>query len=53
MITLVNQNEDGTFTIRIDNEPEKITLTDEQFDELLRETLAEEYPDMVKQQDEI
>jgi len=53
MITLISQNEDGTITIQIDNESEQITLTDEEFDKLLRETLIEEYPDLVKEQDEI
>ncbi len=53
MITLISVNEDGTLTIKLNDEPEKFTLTDEEFDKLLKETLAEEYPDMVKDQDEI
>lgn len=53
MITLISVNDDGTLTIKLNNEPEKFTLTDEEFDKLLKECLTEEYPDMVKEQDEI
>ena len=46
MIT-IEDNKDGTFTVQLkDKEP--ITLTDKAFDKLLKETLAEEYPDLVK-----
>ena len=38
---------------RLNDEPEQFTLTDEEFDKLLKECLSEEYPDMVKDQDEI
>ena len=53
MITLISVNDDGTLTIKLNNEPEKFTLTDKEFDKLLKECLSEEYPDMVKDQDEI
>lgn len=53
MITLISVNDDGTLTIKLNNEPEKFTLIDEEFDKLLKECLIEEYPDMVKEQDEI
>ena len=47
MIT-IQDNEDGTFKVHLkDKEP--IILTDEEFDKLLKETLAEEYPDLVKE----
>lgn len=46
MIT-IEDNKDGTFKVQMkDKEP--ITLTDKEFDKLLKETLAEEYPDLVK-----
>lgn len=52
MIT-IQDNKDGTFKVRLkDKEP--IILTEEEFDELLKETLTEEYPDLVKEyRDEI
>ena len=52
MIT-IQDNEDATFKVHLkDKEP--IILTDEEFDKLLKETLAEEYPDLVKEyRDEI
>ena len=53
MITLISVNDDGTLTIKMNDEPEQFTLTDEEFDKLLKECLTEEYPDMVKDQDEI
>ena len=53
MITLISVNDDGTLTIQIHNEPEQLTLTDEEFDKLLKECLTEEYPDMVKDPYEI
>ena len=53
MITLISVNDDGTLTIKMNDEPEQFTLTDEEFDKLLKECLSEEYPDMVKDQDEI
>ena len=46
MIT-IEDNKDGTVKVYLkDKEP--IILTDEEFDKLLKETLAEEYPDLVK-----
>tara|TARA_B000000557_G_scaffold250435_1_gene236750 strand:- start:1388 stop:1546 length:159 start_codon:yes stop_codon:yes gene_type:complete len=46
MIT-IQDNKDGTFKVYLkDKEP--VILTDKQFDKLLKETLAEEYPDLVK-----
>ena len=46
MIT-IEDNKDGTFNVRIkDKEP--ITLTDKEFDKLLKEVLSEEYPDLVE-----
>ena len=46
MIT-IEDNKDGTFKVQLkDKEP--IILTDKEFDKLLKETLAEEYPDLVK-----
>ena len=53
MITLISVNDDGTLTIKLNDELEQFTLTDEEFDKLLKECLIEEYPDMVKDQDEI
>ena len=53
MITLISVNEDGTLTFKLNDELEQFTLTDEEFDKLLKECLIEEYPDMVKDQDEI
>ena len=46
MIT-VQDNEDGTFKVYLKNK-KPVILTDKQFDKLLKETLAEEYPDLVK-----
>lgn len=46
MIT-IEDNKDGTVKVYLKNK-EPITLTDEQFDKLLKETLSEEYPDLVK-----
>ena len=44
---MIEDNKDGTFKVQLkDKEP--IILTDEEFDKLLKETLVEEYPDLVK-----
>lgn len=51
MIT-AKDNKDGTFKVRLKDK--EIILKEEEFDELLKETLAEEYPDLVKEyRDEI
>tara|TARA_B100000131_G_C17816323_1_gene491835 strand:- start:127 stop:285 length:159 start_codon:yes stop_codon:yes gene_type:complete len=52
MIT-IQDNKDGTFKVHLKDE-EPIILTDEEFDKLLKEALAEKYPDLVKEnRDEI
>jgi hypothetical protein len=52
MIT-IQDNKDGTFKVHMKNK-EPITLTDKEFDKLLKEVLSEEYPDLVKEyRDEI
>ena len=44
----IEDNKDGTVRVYLkDKEP--IILTDEEFDKLLKETLAEEYSDLVKE----
>ena len=49
MISILNRNEDGTFTIKVSGETEPVTLTDKQFDELLKETLMENYEEFVEE----
>ena len=49
MISILNQNEDGTFTVKLSNETEPVILTDKQFDELLKETLMENYEEFVEE----
>ena len=47
MITL-EDNKYGTVKVYLKYK-ETIIITDEEFDKLLKETLAEEYPDLVKE----
>ena len=49
MISILNRNEDGTFTIKVSGETEPVTLTDKQFDELLKETLMENYEEFIEE----
>ena len=42
----IEDNKDGTVKVYL-KDKEAIILTDEEFDKLLKETLAEEYPDLV------
>lgn len=46
MIT-IHENEDGTYDVKLKDKV-YLTLTDEEFDKLLEETLLEEYPDLIK-----
>lgn len=47
MMITIHDNEDGTYNVHTEDK-KIITLTDQQFDELLKEVLSEEYPDLVK-----
>lgn len=46
MIT-IQENEDGTFDVKLKDKVYS-TLTDDEFDKLLEETLKEEFPDLIK-----
>jgi len=48
----IKENDDGTYEVWVKDE-KPIILTDKEFDKLLEETLMEEYPDLIKEEDEI